>query len=90
VHRARIDAALDWLKMQLHFEHALPDRCGQQTVPLKVRLVEDTPTNWRTSASSSGEAGLRQPSHQRSSPVLDAVLPKDLFPVAPTFVLVVI
>jgi hypothetical protein len=29
VHRARIDAALDWLKMRLHFGHALPERCGQ-------------------------------------------------------------
>jgi hypothetical protein len=39
MHRARIDVDLDWLRTRLHFGHALPDCCGQQTVPLEVRQL---------------------------------------------------
>jgi hypothetical protein len=39
MHRVLIDAAMDWLKTWLHFGHALPDHCGQQTVPLQVHQL---------------------------------------------------
>jgi hypothetical protein len=39
MHHARIDNDLDELKMQLHFEHVLPDHCCQQKVPSEECLT---------------------------------------------------